>query len=116
MENLTTIDDCTNGVPSVEEFFASLGFIHKWILIIPVGFFVMTLTLYAVNLCTIVKYGQRDTKSNVLMLLTLYPVSILLHHMMCLFLKLILSLFSPSADCCTRFADLNLYAKNILFL
>jgi hypothetical protein len=67
--------DCISGVPSAEEFFTSLTWIHKWILVIPVGFWFMTLSVYAVNLRKVIKHGAKETKSNVIILLTLYPVS-----------------------------------------
>lgn len=76
MENITLESlDCENGVPNVFEFFTGLSFIHKWILVMPTGFYLMTITLFILNLCLIIKYGQKETKSNVLILVTLYPVS-----------------------------------------
>ncbi|KAL7042987.1 hypothetical protein ACKWTF_001356 [Chironomus riparius] len=72
IENITL--DCENGVPNVFEFFTGLNFIHKWILVMPTGFYLMTITLFILNLCTIIKYGQKETKSNVLILVTLYPI------------------------------------------
>lgn len=68
--------DCINGVPSAEEFFTSLKWIHKWILVMPVGFWFMTISVFVVNLRRVIKYEAKETKSNVLILLTLYPVSI----------------------------------------
>ncbi|KAG5674506.1 hypothetical protein PVAND_004468 [Polypedilum vanderplanki] len=74
MENITNDSiDCIDGIPSADEFFASLNFLYKWILVIPTGFFLMTVTIYILNLYTVIKYGKRETKSNVLILLTLYP-------------------------------------------
>lgn len=73
MENLTL--DCENGVPAVDDFFTGLNFIHRWILVMPAGFFLMTLAIYVLNFFTIIKYEQRETKSNVLILVSLYPVS-----------------------------------------
>lgn len=78
MENSSVIFpiDCINGVPSVQEFFSSLNWIHKWILVMPVGFWFMTLSVYVANLQRVIKHGAKETKSNVIILLTLYPVSI----------------------------------------
>jgi hypothetical protein len=73
MENITL--DCENGVPNVFEFVTGLSYIHRWILVMPTGFYLMTITLFILNLCIIIKYGQKETKSNVLILVTLYPVS-----------------------------------------
>lgn len=69
--------DCVNGVPSAEEFFSSLKWIHKWILVMPVGFWFMTLSVFVVNLRRVIRHEAKETKSNVLILLTLYPVSII---------------------------------------
>jgi hypothetical protein len=68
--------DCINGVPSAEEFFTSLKWIHKWILVMPVGFWFMTFSVFVVNLRRVIRHEAKETKSNVLILLTLYPVSI----------------------------------------
>lgn len=74
MDNETL--DCGNSLPTVDEFFAGLSFVHKWILVMPSGFFLMTLTLYLLNMYAIVRHERKETKSNVLMLVTLYPVSV----------------------------------------
>lgn len=71
--------DCINGVPSAEEFFSSLKWIHKWILVMPVGFWFMTISVFIVNLRRVIKHEAKETKSNVLILLVLYPVSIFLY-------------------------------------
>lgn len=68
--------DCINGVPSVDEFFASLKWMHKWILLLPIGFWFMTVSVFVVNLHRVITHGAKETKSNVIILLTLYPVSI----------------------------------------
>ena len=73
--------DCINGVPSVEEFFASLKWIHKWILLLPVGFWFMTVSVFVVNLHRVITHGAKETKSNVIILLTLYPVSIFMSYL-----------------------------------
>lgn len=70
--------DCINGVPSVEEFFRSLNWIHKWILVVPVGFWFMTMSVFVINLQRVIKNGAKETKSNVICLLTLYPVRYLI--------------------------------------
>lgn len=70
--------DCINGVPSVEEFFSSLKWMHKWILVLPVGFWFMTVSVFVVNIHRVIKRGAKETKSNVIILLTLYPVSMTL--------------------------------------
>lgn len=70
--------DCINGVPSVEEFFSSLIWMHKWILVLPVGFWFMTVSVFVVNIHRVIKRGAKETKSNVIILLTLYPVSMTL--------------------------------------
>lgn len=67
--------DCINGVPSAEEFFSSLTWIHKWILVMPVGFWFMTISVFVANLRNVISHEAKETKSNVLILLTLYPVS-----------------------------------------
>jgi len=89
MENITLESlDCASGVPNVFEFFTGLSFIHKWVLVMPTGFYLMTITLFILNLCIIIKYGQKETKSNVLILVTLYPVSTKLFSMSIIFLDL----------------------------
>ena len=69
--------DCLNGVPSVEKFFSSLKWIHKWILVLPVGFWFMTFLVFVVNIKRAIKREAKETKSNVLVLLSLYPVRFL---------------------------------------
>lgn len=46
----------------------------------PVGFWFMTLSVFVVNLRRVIRHEAKETKSNVLILLTLYPVSNFYFH------------------------------------
>lgn len=74
MENLTL--DCIDGVPSVLEIYAEFERLHGFVLLVPITFCLLTLTLYVINLREIIKNGQKGTKGNAAALFTIYPVSL----------------------------------------
>lgn len=73
MENSTFID-CTDGDPSAGEFFNTLKQEHQIFLFLPITFCFMTLAVYVINLKRELESGPKDTKGNVAVLVTIYPV------------------------------------------
>lgn len=75
MENSTNISvDCYNGVPSATEFFAGFQLEQVLLLAVPIALWLMTLTVYVMNLKRTIEHGHKVTKGNVAVLLTIYPV------------------------------------------
>ena len=68
--------DCVNGIPSVNDFFGGLKNYQKWFFVIPSAFCLMTLLIYGRFCKKVVIFEPKNTKANVIILITVYPVSI----------------------------------------
>lgn len=74
MEN--TSSECAESIASAAEFLAGFEHFHELIvLLIPIAFCFMTLTLYVISIRAVIAHGAKDTKGNVASLFTIYPVS-----------------------------------------
>ena len=67
--------NCHEGIPGVTDFLTGLNLEHKIILIVPITFCFMTLIIYVINLRATIKNERKETKGNVAVLCTIYPVS-----------------------------------------
>lgn len=74
MENSTL--DCREGVPTAGEFLAGFQPNREYILLVPIGFCLMTLWIYVTNLRALFLHGQKETKGNIAALCSIYPVSV----------------------------------------
>lgn len=120
MEDSTNLTlDCRDGVPSVVELFADFQLIHVVLLIVPIVSWMMTLSFYVINLRHTVKHGHKDTKGNVAVLLTIYPVSSerdgSMRNHVCIAECHNLILNKP-LDCCLNFAYLDRGTENLFLL
>jgi hypothetical protein len=109
MDNETL--DCVDGAPSVAEYFEGFEPIHEFMLLAPVMLCMMTLTIYVINLRSIISRLPREIKGNIVALLTIYPVSFP-HHTH----KNILSIILNLSDCCVQFSYLNYHPESLFFL
>lgn len=75
MENSTEAE-CYDGIPSVIEFMTGLQLEQKVLMLGPISICFMTLVIYVINLREAIARGPKQTKGNVVALITIYPVSL----------------------------------------